>query len=93
MIRLQKALADRGVASRRRAEELITEGRVRVNGEAVMTLGSKVDPDARIDVDGVLTHKGVPRYVLLNKPKGIVSTANDERGRKTVVQLVGAHED
>lgn len=92
MIRLQKALADRGVASRRRAEELITEGRVRVNGEAVMTLGSKVDPDARIDVDGVLTHKGVPRYVLLNKPKGIVSTANDERGRKTVVQLVGAHE-
>ena len=92
MIRLQKALADRGVASRRRAEELITEGRVRVNGEAIMTLGTKVDPDARIDVDGVLTHKGVPRYVLLNKPKGIVSTANDERGRKTVVQLVGARE-
>ena len=57
-----------------------------------MTLGTKVDPDARIDVDGVLTHKGVPRYVLLNKPKGIVSTANDERGRKTVVQLVGARE-
>ena len=92
MIRLQKALADRGVASRRRAEELISAGRVRVNGEAVMTLGTKVDPDARIDVDSVLTHKGVPRYVLLNKPKGIVSTANDERGRKTVVQLVGAHE-
>jgi 23S rRNA pseudouridine2605 synthase len=91
-IRLQKALADRGVASRRRAEELITGGRVRVNGEAVMTLGTKVPPDARIDVDGVLTRQAVPRYVLLNKPKGVVSTANDERGRKTVVELIGARE-
>ena len=91
-IRLQKALADRGVASRRRSEELITGGRVRVNGEAVMTLGTKVPPDARIDVDGVLTRQATPRYVLLNKPKGIVSTANDERGRKTVVQLIGAQE-
>ena len=92
VVRLQKALADRGVASRRRAEELITGGRVRVNGEAVLTLGTKVPPDARIDVDGVLTRPAVARYVLLNKPKGIVSTANDERGRKTVVQLVGASE-
>ena len=92
VVRLQKALADRGVASRRRAEELITGGRVRVNGEAVMTLGTKVPPDARIDVDGVLTRPANPRYVLLNKPKGVVSTANDERGRKTVVQLIGASE-
>lgn len=91
-IRLQKALADRGVASRRRAEELITGGRVRVNGEAVLTLGTKVPPDARIDVDGVLTQQAAPRYVLLNKPKGVVSTANDERGRKTVVELIGARE-
>ena len=57
-----------------------------------MTLGTKVPPDARIDVDGVLTRQATPRYVLLNKPKGIVSTANDERGRKTVVQLIGAQE-
>ena len=91
-IRLQKALADRGVASRRRAEELITGGRVRVNGEAIMTLGTKVPPDARIDVDGVLTQQAAPRYVLLNKPKGVVSTANHERGRKTVVELIGARE-
>lgn len=91
-IRLQKALADRGVASRRRAEELITGGRVRVNGEAVLTLGTKVPPDARIDVDGVLTQQAAPRYVLLNKPKGVVSTANDERGRKTVVELISARE-
>jgi 23S rRNA pseudouridine2605 synthase len=92
VIRLQKALADRGVASRRRAEELITGGRVRVDGEAVMTLGTKVHPDARIDVDGVPTREAVPRYVLLNKPRGIVSSVKDERGRKTVVELIGARE-
>jgi pseudouridine synthase len=92
VIRLQKALADRGVASRRRAEELIAAGRVRVDGEAVITLGTKVPPDARIDVDGIATQKAQPRYVLLNKPKGIVSTAHDERRRKTVVDVVGASE-
>ena len=93
MIRLQKALADRGVASRRHAEELIVGGRVRVDGVAVTTLGSKVAPDARIDVDGVPTSPATAtRYVLLNKPPGIVSTAHDERGRRTVVELVGARE-
>lgn len=92
MIRLQKALADRGVASRRRAEELIAGGRVRVDGMPVTTLGTKVAPDARIDVDGAPTHAASPRYVLLNKPRGIVSTAHDERGRRTVVDLIGAHE-
>ena len=92
MIRLQKALAERGVASRRRAEELITEGRVRVDGEVARTLGTKVRPDARIDVDGIPTEKAMARYVLLNKPKGVVSTAHDERGRQTVVDLIGARE-
>ena len=92
MIRLQKALADRGVASRRRAEELIASGRVRVNGAPVTMLGTKVAPDARIDVDGVQTVSATPRYLLLNKPRGIVSSANDERGRRTVVDLIGARE-
>jgi 23S rRNA pseudouridine2605 synthase len=92
VIRLQKALADRGVASRRRAEELIADGRVRVDGAPVTTLGSKVKPDARIDVDGVPTAVMRPRYVLLNKPRGVVSTAHDERGRRTVVDLIGATE-
>ena len=92
MIRLQKVLADRGVASRRRAEELITAGRVRVNGQVVTTLGTKVEPSARIAVDDVATHAAAPRYIALNKPKGIYSTASDERGRKTVVDLVGAEE-
>jgi 23S rRNA pseudouridine2605 synthase len=92
VIRLQKALADRGVASRRKAEELIVGGRVQVDGELVTALGSKVRPDARIEVDGAPTRAARPRYVLLNKPMGIVSTANDERGRKTVVDLIGAPE-
>ncbi len=92
MIRLQKVLADRGVASRRRAEELITGGHVIVDGVPVTTLGTKVRPDARIQVDGVATRILGKRYVLLNKPAGIVCTAADEHGRKTVVDLVGAME-
>jgi pseudouridine synthase len=92
VIRLQKALADRGVASRRKAEELIVGGRVSVDGETVTTLGTKVRPDARIDVDGAPTRQAKPRYVVLNKPLGVVSTAGDERGRKTVVELIGAPE-
>jgi len=92
VIRLQKALADRGVASRRKAEELIVGGRIAVDGETVTTLGTKVRPDARIDVDGAPTRQAKQRYVVLNKPLGIVSTAGDERGRKTVVELIGAPE-
>ncbi|HEU5288964.1 MAG TPA: pseudouridine synthase, partial [Candidatus Limnocylindria bacterium] len=92
MIRLQKVLADRGVASRRAAEELITSGRVRVNGAIVTTLGTKVAPDARIEVDGATTHVAAARYLAMNKPKGIVSTAHDERGRRTVVDLVDVSE-
>ncbi|TME64547.1 MAG: hypothetical protein E6I51_01990 [Chloroflexi bacterium] len=73
MIRLQKVLAERGVASRRRAEELMREGRVRVAGAIVRELGTRVASDARIEVDGQAV--GAPqrhRYVLLNKPRGIV---------------------
>jgi 23S rRNA pseudouridine2605 synthase len=92
VIRLQKVLADRGVASRRKAEELIVAGRVRVDGETVSTLGTRVAPDARIEVDGTPTRQAAHRYVLLNKPMGIVSTANDERGRRTVVDLIGARD-
>jgi pseudouridine synthase len=92
VIRLQKALADRGVASRRKAEELIVGGRVQVDGELVTALGTKVRPDARIDVDGTPTREARQRYLVLNKPVGIVSSVQDERGRKTVVQLIGAPE-
>lgn len=92
LTRLQKVMAERGVASRRAAEELIAAGRVRVDGQVVRVLGTKVAPDARIDVDGAPTRTVAFRYLALNKPFGIVSTASDERGRQTVVQLVGARE-
>jgi 23S rRNA pseudouridine2605 synthase len=93
VIRLQKVMADRGVASRRAAEELITEGRVRVEGELVTTLGTRVAEDARIEVDGRPVADPAPhRYVLMNKPIGIVSTAHDEHGRRTVVDQIGARE-
>ena len=93
MIRLQKVMADRGVASRRAAEELITEGRVRVEGELVTTLGTRVAEDARIEVDGRPIAGPAPhRYVVMNKPIGIVSTAHDEHGRRTVVDQIGARE-
>ena len=93
MIRLQKVMAERGVASRRHAEELISGGRVRVDGELVTTLGTRVAEDARIEVDGrPVAAAPARRYVLLNKPVGIVSTAQDERGRRTVVDHIGARE-
>ena len=92
-VRLQKVLSERGVASRRHAEALISQGRVRVNGQTVSTLGTKVEPSARIEVDGTPVKPVVAlRYVALNKPAGIVSSARAERGRASVTDLVGARE-
>ncbi len=91
--RLQKVLAHAGVASRRSAERLIQEGRVRVNGVVVAELGTRVDPVRdRIDVDGELVAGTLLayHYVALNKPLGVVSSASDPDGRPTVVDLVGA---
>ena len=87
--RLQKILSQAGVASRRRAEEMIVAGRVQVNGQAVTTLGSKADPARdHIRVDGKLLHGAERhRYFLLNKPKGYVTTVSDPEGRPTVMQF------
>jgi 23S rRNA pseudouridine2605 synthase len=88
--RLQKIIAAAGVASRRKAEELITSGRVVVNGNIVTELGTKADPEHdHIRVDGKLL-QGPERYiyVVLNKPKGYVTTVSDEKKRPTVMDLV-----
>src|SRR6202051_1181183 len=88
--RLQKIIAAAGVASRRKAEELITAGRVVVNGNVVTELGTKADPEHdHIRVDGKLL-QGPERYtyVVLNKPKGYVTTVSDEKKRPTVMDLV-----
>src|SRR5262245_44211939 len=88
--RLQKILAHAGVASRRHAEEMIQEGRVSVNGHIVTELGSKADPtEDVIKVDGKkLRSRQLHVYILLNKPKNVMSTSSDPEGRPTVVEYV-----
>lgn len=89
--RLQKVLAARGVASRRAAEEMIVEGRVRVDGQIARELGTKVDPQrAEIRLDGKLLQRPRPRYFILNKPRGYLTTASDPEGRRTVYDLLAA---
>jgi 23S rRNA pseudouridine2605 synthase len=87
--RLQKILASAGIASRRKAEEFIVQGRVQVNGQLVTELGSKADPlNDHIRVDGKLIHPaGEYRYYMLNKPKEYVTTASDPQGRPTVMEF------
>jgi 23S rRNA pseudouridine2605 synthase len=88
--RLQKILAHAGIASRRHAEEMIQTGRVTVNGHIVTELGSKADPDEDVvKVDGKkLRHPERPVYILLNKPKNVMSTSTDPGGRPTVLDYV-----
>lgn len=88
MERLQKVMAHAGIASRRKAEQLILEGRVKVNGETVRELGRKVSPEDFIEVDGKPIREEKKVYILLNKPVGYISTVDDPRGRRTVLDLV-----
>lgn len=87
--RVQKILASYGIASRRKAEELIRQGKVTVNG-AICILGAVADPEQdTIAVEGVpLGEAGHRVYILLNKPRGYLTTVSDDRGRKTVMELV-----
>ena len=89
--RLQKILAAAGVASRRKAEELISAGHVSVNGKVITELGTKADPTLdTICVDGRSIRAGARRvYVLLHKPRGYVTTTSDPEGRPTVMELLG----
>ena len=90
MERLQKILSQAGVASRRAAERLMLEGRVSVNGEPVRELGTKADPVSDdIRVDGRRIKRAArPRYILLNKPRGYVTTRSDPQQRPTVIDLL-----
>ncbi|MBC8481934.1 MAG: rRNA pseudouridine synthase, partial [Planctomycetes bacterium] len=92
-IRLQKVLAESGVASRRNCEELILDGRVKVNGEVVDKLPVFVDPENdKITVDGKQLRAEQKVYYLLNKPKGVICTNSDPYGRKKAIDLIKAKE-
>lgn len=89
MERLQKVIASSGYCSRRKAEELIQKGSVSINGTVVTALGTKVSSNDTIEIDGkMLSLTSDKVYFLLNKPRGVVSTALDEKGRKTVTDLI-----
>ena len=92
MERLQKVMAHAGVASRRKSEEIIEAGRVKVNGVVVTELGIKVKESDEITVDEVPIVQEQKIYILLNKPRETVSTADDPKGRETVVDLIGGVE-
>ena len=88
MERLQKVIASSGITSRRKAEELITAGKVKVNGKVVTELGTKVSDKDRVEVNNTLLEKEIKEYYLLNKPRGVVTTTKDDKNRKAVVDLI-----
>ncbi|QAY74271.1 rRNA pseudouridine synthase [Agromyces protaetiae] len=94
-VRLQKALAAAGVASRRVSEQLIVEGRVEVNGKVVTELGSRIDPEHdRVAVDGTAIQLDAEkRYYMLNKPTGVVSSMRDEQGRPDLTRFTNDLEE
>ncbi len=88
MERLQKVIAQSGIASRRKAEELIINGKVKVNDQVVTELGTKVSDKDKIMVNNEPISKEVKEYYILNKPRGVLTTTKDEHSRKTVVDLI-----
>lgn len=89
MERLQRILSAHGIASRRASEQLILDGKVKVNGKVVRELGTKADPSVdRIEVNGHPIQPAHPRYIMLNKPPGYITTVSDERDRRTVMDLI-----
>lgn len=91
MERLQKFIASTGYTSRRKAEELIREGRVKVNGDTVFEMGTKIDNGDIVEVDGIILNvenKEQKVYYLLNKPREVITSVSDDKGRKTVIDLI-----
>lgn len=91
MVRLQKVIADSGFCSRRKAEEYIVKGKVFVNGEKITELGSKVEGNEEIIVDGNAISKQDKEYYILYKPRGVISSTKDDKGRKTVVDFFSSN--
>ena len=89
-MRINKFLAEQGLASRRKADELVEEGRITINGKTAKA-GDDVTPNDRVELDGkTLSHKVKYEYYLMNKPKGCLCTVSDDKGRKTVMDLLPA---
>jgi 23S rRNA pseudouridine2605 synthase len=88
-IRLNRFLANAGISSRREADKLIQSGTVKINGEVVTELGTKVKPGDTVHYGGELIRGEKKQYVLLNKPKGYITTMDDPKNRRTVMELVG----
>lgn len=88
MERLQKVIAQAGIASRRKAEELIQQGHVKVNGKVVKEMGVKVDTSDVVEVNGIEINKEEKIYFLLNKPKKTICAVSDDKGRDTVVDMI-----
>lgn len=87
-IRLNRFIANAGICSRRDADELIAQGQIRVNGEVVKEMGHKVRRQDKVEYKGRVLKPETFQYVLLNKPKGFITTMQDEKGRPTVMKLV-----
>ncbi|MDQ0350893.1 23S rRNA pseudouridine2605 synthase [Alkalibacillus filiformis] len=86
--RLQKVIAKSGITSRRKAEGLIESGRVKVNGKVVSELGTKVGQSDEVAVDNIIIEKEQPVYFMINKPRQVVSTVEDDKGRRVVTDLL-----
>lgn len=86
--RLQKVIAQSGITSRRKAEQMITEGKVKVNHKTITQLGTKVSKDDLVEVDGVPLDKEEPVYYMLYKPREVISSVSDDKGRKVVLDYL-----
>ena len=87
-MRINKYIAHAGVASRRKAEELIKQGLVTVNGQVVRELGTLIKSGDKVEVEGQPIYNEEKVYYLLNKPRGVISSVSDDKGRKTVIDLL-----
>ena len=93
IVRLNKYISECGIASRRKSDDLINDGRVSVNGKIIIELGTKIDPDTdQISIDGELLKTRKKVYFLLNKPKGVITTTTDDKKRTTVTDLINTKE-